>query len=231
MTGDTSPPPFLHVTDIHLYLSDSDTVRLTGDLMYSNLGSIVSVYLWGVHNPKRTMVQLLPKCPKLSALHIGYMGYKDNLSMKENHDLLVSVISRLTQLTTVWYEGDGLLSDDADRAVVAAVMSLTQLVWVYLWDVSLGDVGVGVTDAMTRLRTVMLVGVSMTAGAWDRFVSSLLALPQSVSVVLRRTNIDEGTVRRIQTSDRVTVTRDDEERDEVGQYEWLEFTTVPSQTA
>ena len=158
------------------------------------------------------------------------------MSNKENIDLLVAVIPRLTQLTTVRYYGS-LHSDDVDhhhRAVVAAVMSLTQLVHVELWDVSLGDVGVRVTNAMTRLSTVELrgvLGVSMTAGAWDRLVTSLLTLPQSVSVVLDQTDIDEGTVRRIQTSPRVTVTRDDRERDEYGRYEWLEFTTVPSQIA
>ena len=110
-------------------------------------------------------------------------------------------------------------------------MSLTQLVRVELWEVSLGDDGVGVTDAMTRLRTVELHYVDMTAGAWDRFVSSLLSLPQSVSVVLQCTNIDEGTMRRIRTSDRVTVTQDWKMRYKDGRYEWLKFRTEPSQTA
>ena len=223
VTGEMSPPPSLHVTDIDLVMeSDSDTVRLTGDLMSANLGTIVSVTLWAVDHPLHEVAQLLPQCPNLSALCITYM---DN---KENNDLLVSVIPRLTQLTTVRYDGD--LSDaDADRAAVAAVMSLTQLVRVELWDVSLGDDGLEVTDAMTRLRTVVLRSVSMTAGAWNRFVSSLLTLPQSVSVVIDTTDIDEGTVRRIHTSNRVTVTRDDG-RDKDGYYKRLEFKTVPSQT-
>ena len=226
VTGDTSPPPSLHVTDIYLGpRSDSDRVRLTGDLMSANLGTIVSVTLWAVDHPLHGVAQWLPQCRHLSALCIGWM------SNKEDRDLLVSVIPRLTQLTTVRYIG-GLRSDAADhRAPVAAVMSLTQLVRVELWYVSLGDDGVGVTDAMTRLRTVRLYTVSMTAGAWDRFVLSLLSLPQSVRVELDDTNIDEGTMRRIQTSDRVTVTRDDEERDEDGRYIGLEFTTVTSQTA
>ena len=227
MTGDTSPPPSLHVTDIYLdgrNDSDSDTVRLTEELMSANLGSIVSVMLLCVHNPL-WVIQYLPQCRQLSGLCIRWMSNTENL------DLLVPVIPRLTHLTTVRYDG-GRLSDAADhRAAVAAVMSLTQLVWVDLWAVSLGDAGVRVTDAMTRLRTVVLDVVSMTAGAWDRFVTSLLSLPQSVSVVLHETNIDEGTVRRIQTSDRVTVTQDYGRRYVNGQYAGLEFTTVPSQTA
>ena len=225
VTGDTSPPPSLHVTDILLDIdSDSDTVRLTGDLMCGNSDTIVSVWLWAVRHPLHRVIESLPQCPHLTALCI----YMYN---KENHGLLVPVIPRLTQLTTVWYVGG---RSDADRAAVAAVMSLTQLEWIRLQDVFLGDIGVKVTDAMTRLRTVVLgdeLGrVSMTAAGWDRIVSSLLTLPQSVSVVLDRTNIDEGTVRRIQTSDRVTVTEDDGVR-HGRYYKMLEFTTVPSQTA
>ena len=230
VTGDTSPPPSLHLTDIYLDItSDSDTVRLTGDLMSANLGRIVSVSLWHVEHPLHGVVQNLPQCPNLTALYITYRSNKENLG------LLVAVIPRLTQLTTVRYDGYICRSDAANyRAAVAAVMSLTQLVSIQLDSVSLGDDGVRVTDAMTRLRTVVLGGigdVSMTAAAWDRFVTSLLTLPQSVSVRLDMTDIDKGTVRRIQTSPRVTVTKDKGKRDEYGRYERLEFTTVPSQMA
>ena len=222
VTGDTSPPPSLHVTDIYLnWESDSDTVRLTEELMCVNRDTIVSVTLESVHPPLHGVTQWLPQCPNLSALCIY-------VSNKDNHDLLVPDIPRLTQLTTVRYDGN---QSDADRAVVAAVMSLTQLVRVQVYNVSLGDQGLEVTDAMTRLRTVRLRFVFMTVGAWDRFVSSLLTLPKSVSVVLELTDIDEGMVRRIQTSSRVTVTRDYGVRDEDGDYESLEFKTVPSQKA
>ena len=224
VTGDTSPPPSLHVTDIVLdMLSNSDTVRLTGDLMSANLGTIVSVTLLYVPHPLHRVTQLLPQCTNLSALHFGCM------SSKENRDLLVDIIPRLTQLTTVRYVGD-LLSDAADRAAVAAVMSLTQLERIVLRSVSLGEDGVGVTDAMTRLRTVKLSCVSLTAGAWDRFVTGLLTLPQSVSVVLDDT--DRGTVRRIQTSPNVTVTKAvrDMEMYSDSPYAMLEFKTVPSGT-
>ena len=205
MTGDTSPPPSLHVTDIRLdYDSDGDTVRLTGDLMYSNHDTIVSVFLGSVDHPLHGVAQYLPHCPHLSALCIATMSNKDN------RDLLVSVMPRLTQLSIVNYNGH--LSDPADHcAALAAVMSLTQLVRVELYNVSLGDQGLEVTDAMTRLRTVVLGGgdgVSMTARAWNIFVSGLITLPQSVSVELQKTDIDEVTVRRIQTSPHVTVTDD-----------------------
>ena len=204
VTGDTSPPPSLHVTDIYLYGSDSDTVRLTGDLMSANLGRIVSVSLWDVRPPLHGVAQLLPQCPNLTALCI----YMRNT---ENRDLLVAVIPRLTQLTTVRYHGrypsdaavnygdflvpvipglkqviivpcvryqGGHWSDAAaNRPVVAAVMSLTQLVCIRLEQVSLGDDGLEVTDAMTRLTTVVLHVVRMTVAGWDRFVSSLLIPP------------------------------------------------------
>ena len=220
VTGDKSPPPSLHVTDIYLDgWSDSDTVRLTEDLMSANLGTIVSVGLWGVHRPLHRVAQYLPQCPHLSALCI-------DMSNKEDRDLLVSVIHRLTQLTTVRYNG---LASIADCAVVPAVMSLTQLVRVELEFVRLGGDGLNVTDTMTRLRTVVLHMVRMTARRWGRFVSRLLTLPQSVYVTLRTTDIDKGTVRRVQTSPRITVTKDDRERDG-GWYKMLEFTTIPSQT-
>ena len=217
VTGDTSPPPSLHVTDIYLdFKSDSDTVRLTGDLICSHHDTIVSVMLWDVHPPLHGVTQQLPKCQNLSALCII------NISNKENHDLLLSVIPLLTQLTTVRY--DGLASDAADYRAVAAVMSLTQLVRVELEEVSLGENGMEVTDAMTRLRKLELDDVNMTAGAWDRFVTSLLTLPQSVSVLLHYTNIDEGTVRRIRTSSRITISWD-YMKNKYGRHERLEFTT------
>ena len=218
VTGDTSPPPSLHVTDIYLDdRSDSDTVRLTGELICSNCDTIVSVALWCVQHPLQGVAQYLPQCPHLSALGI----YTPN---KESHDPLLSVIPRLTQLTTVRSSGRyAHPSDPADRAVVAAIVTLTQLVRIQLEYLELDDDVLKVTDVMTRLRTVNLYYVDMTAEAWDIFVSSLLTLPNPVCVILDTTNIDEGTVRRIQTSPRLTVTQD-----------WncyhstLEFTTVPS---
>ena len=216
VTDDTSRLPSLHVTDIYLYhLSDSDTVRLTGELLSTNRDTIVSVWLWYEDQRLHKVAQLLPQCPNLSALCIGHMD------SKENHDLLVSVIPRLTQLTTVRYNGS-VLSDAAGRAVVAAIRTLTQLIWLRLGDVRLGDDGMEVMDSMTRLRKVELWQVSMTAEAWNRSFTSLLNLPQSVCVVLRTTNIDEGTLRRIQASPRVTDWR--------GRYEMLQFTTIPSKT-
>ena len=222
VTGDTSPPPSLHVTDIWLwYNSDSDTVRLTEVLMSANLGIIVSVSLWEVRPPLHRVAHYLPQCPQLSALYITYMSNKDN------RDLLLSVIPRLTQLTTVRY--DGLLSDAVHTAFMAAVMSLTRLVRIELMSVRLGDDGVEVTD-MTQLQTVVFRVVRMPAGGWGRFAFSLLSLPQSVSVRLEDTDIDRETVRRIRTSPRVTMTRDGGERYKDGRYKRLEFTTSPSPT-
>ena len=214
VTGDTSPPPSLHVTDIYLDINnDRDTVRLTGELMSANLSHIVSVTLWDVDYPLHGVIQLLPQCPNLSALFI----------CMNNMNIIMSVIPRLTQLTTVRYEGHFLSAAADHRAAVTVVMTLTQLVLVHLGNDSLGDDGVEVTDAMTRLRMVVLQYVHMTAAAWDRFVSSVLTLPQSVSVVLDHTDIDEGVVRRILTSPRVTL--DHGRRDEDGRYEVLIFKT------
>ena len=200
VTGDTSPLPTLQVTDIYLNMrSGSDIVKLTGELMSVNLDTIVSVTLDTVRHPLYRVTQILQQCPHLSALCITYMGDE------ENRDFLVAATPRLTQLTTIQYEGG--VSNDAD-SVVAAVMTLTQLVRLGLESVSLGDDGLTVTDAMTRLRTVVFTFLYMTAGGWDRFLSSLLTLPQSVCVVLRWTDIDDGAVKRVMTSPRITVSRE-----------------------
>ena len=179
VTGGTSPPPSLHVTDIYLdHRSDSDMERLTGDLMSANLDTIVSVSLWYVRPPLHGVAPYLLQCHNLTALYIG------NVYNTENLDLLVSVIRRLTQLTTVRYHGGD--ESNANRAVVAAVMSLTQLERIRLERVrlgdhgfimnsddddeddddgmtSLGEDGLIVTDAMIRLRTVVLLRVDLTA--------------------------------------------------------------------
>ena len=211
----------------------------------------------------------------------------DRIDSEENIHELVSVIRRLTQLATIRYVG-GPFSNDADRAVVAAVATLTQLMRVVLQtvslyddndgddeysycydifgnyssyygsdyddsdddnrtdvtdvnglvddedgvdleDVILCDNGLTVTDAMTRLKTVVLEGVSMTAGAWDRFVTSLLTLTQSVDVELSYTDINSKTARRIRTSPNIIVTDDDGVRED-GRSRRLVFTTVPSRT-
>ena len=169
VTGDTSPPPSLHVTDIFLHGSDSDTVRLTEELMSANLGRIVSVTLGDVNPPLHGVAQYLPQCPHLTALYICMSNTE-------------AVIPHLTQLSTVRYFGNYFRTNAyhaADRAAVAAIMSLTHLVYVGLEYDRLGDDGLEVTDAMTRLRTVELLRVYMTAAGWDRFVSSLLTLPST----------------------------------------------------
>ena len=217
VTGDTSPPPSLHVTDIYLCYSDSDTVRLTGELMCDNLNTIVSVLLLGVDPPLYGVLQYLPQCRHLTALYI-YM------SNTEIHAHIVAVIPRLTQLDTIRYDGRGAVKMEDDVAAVVAVLRLTQLRYIQLWDVSLGDDVLVLTADWTRLQTVMLCVVFMSDRSWGRFVSSLLTVQHPVDVTLDWTGIDANTVRRIQTSPDFTVT-EDEKGDYSGRYAMLRFTT------
>ena len=217
VTGDTSPPPSLHITDIYLdHKRDSDTVSLTGELMCVNRDTIVSVRLWYVHSPLHGVAQYLPQCPNLTALYITCIS-------NTNHAQIVSVIPRLTQLDTLRY--NGRLTAEEDVAGVAAVLRLTQLRCIQLARFYLGvdDVLVLTTD-WTRLRTVVLFDVRMSAGSWRGFVSSLLTVPHPVHVTLLDTNIDYDTRRRIQTSPHFTVTQDGGGR---WGSEHLVFTTVP----
>ena len=222
VTGDTSPPPSLHVTDIYLDgWSDNDTVRLTEEQMSANLGTIVSVYLWSVLPPLHGVTQYLPKCPNLTALFITSMPNT------EDHAQIIAVIPRLTQLDTIWYNGLYAAVEDCG-AVVAAALRLTQLRCIQLWNVSMGDDDddddddvLVLTADWTRLQTVVLWNVRMSAWAWGRFVSGLFTVRHPVDVTLRETDIDDDTMGRIKTSPHFTMTgRYDRETD-------FEFTTVP----
>ena len=212
-TGDTSPPPSLHITDIDLDInSDSDTVRLTGELMCGNRDTVVSVRLWQVVHPLHGVAQYLPQCPLLSALYIY-------ISNTEIHAQIVAVIPRLTQLDTIRYKGRRIAVEDV--AFVAAVLRLTQLRYISLEDVWLGDDGMVLTADWTRLQTVALHGVRMSARRWGRFVTSLLTIRHPVDITLCTTSIDADTVRRIQTSPRFTGAGD------YDKYRDFTFTTVP----
>ena len=236
VTGDTSPPPSLHVTDIYLdYNSDSDTVRLTGDLMSANLGRILSVRLWCVDTPLHGLIPYLSQCHNLSALYITYMRNKENM------DLLLSIIPRITRLDFILYWGVALYTardagvawddvlpvyDEADIKVVKAALQLTQIKCIDLGCVDLGDEGLVLTADMARIQRVRLYIVHMSAGAWGRFYSSLLTLHRAVPVRLQVTNVDDVIVRRIKTSPHFTVIEDDGGRDGQGRYKRLAFTTV-----
>ena len=237
VTGDTSPPPFLHVTDICLdYNSDSDTMRLTGELMYSNRDIIVSVMLVRVRHPLHTVLTYLLQCPHLSLLCITYM------SNKEDMDLLVSIIPRLTQLDFMQFLGAavytardaGVALEDVlpvynviDVKVAKVALQLTQITRIHLGLVDLGDDGLVLMADMARLQDVWLTVVHMSVGAWGRFISSLLTLHRAVRVILEITHVDDVTVGRIQTSPHFTVRRDDGVRDGHGRYKGLAFTTEP----
>ena len=218
VTGDTSPPPSLHVTDIYLYhRSDSDTVRLTGELMSANRDTIVSVTLWNVGHPLHGVAQYLPQCPHLSVLCIISM------SNTEIRAQIVTVIPRLTQLDTIRYGGRAAKEN---VPVVAAVLRLTQLRCIELINVRLGDDDdiLVLTADWTRLQTVVLHRVDMPAVSWGRFLSSLLTVPHPVHVTLDETNIDAERRRRIRTPPHFTVTQDGGGR---SYSEPLVFTTVP----
>ena len=213
VTGDTSPPPSLHVTDIYLYGSDSDTVRLTAELMSANHDTIVSVYLWEVRHPLHGVTQYLPQCPHLAALYI-------DMPNTETRAQIVAVIPHLTQLNTLWYDGPYAVED---APVVAAVLRLTQLRYIQLGFVILDDDVLVVTADWTRLQTVVLRYVDMSARSWGRFVSSLLTVPHPVHVTLHRKDIDDNTRRRIQTSPHFTGA-ECYARDSIT---YFKFTTVP----
>ena len=98
VTGDTSPPPSLHVTDIYLEdWSDSDTVRVTGDLMYSNKDTIVSVMLGHVKHPLHSILHSLPQLTQLDTVRYDGSYYSTDVQ-----DVgVVAAILQLTQLRDI----------------------------------------------------------------------------------------------------------------------------------
>ena len=151
----------------------------------------------------------------------GCCSISDDLSCSntEDHAEMVAVIPRLTQLDAIRYYGHRAVKDDVP--FVAAVLRLTQLRCIRLEGVILGDNDVLVLMAdWTRLQTVELRGVNMSAVSWGRFLSSLLTVPHPVHVTLEYTDINASTVARIRTSPHFTG---------AGEYDMLEFTftTVP----
>ena len=239
MTGDTSTPPILHVSDIYLDEdSDSNTMRTTEEVMYGNMDNIVSVVLMSVDHLLKRMLQYLPRCPHLSALYIT------NMRNKEDNDQLVSVIPHLTQLDIIANFGAAVVTaadtdddvddilpvyDEADVKAVKSILQLTQLERIGLMLIDFMNECVKVTGDMRQLQSIYLYIVYMSASGWDRFILSLYTLLQAVDVVLQKTNIDNVVVRRICTSPYFKVTADDGKRDEKGIYQRLTFTTVPYQ--
>ena len=237
LTGDTSPPPTLHVSEIYLNnASDIDTVRITEEIMNGNLDNIVSLILAGVQHPLQRVLKQLPRYPHLSTLFISYMRNK------EDNDQLLSVIPHLTQLDNIVYGGAAVITaagtdddledilpvyDEADVKVVKTILQLTQLKRMWLFLVVLSDEDMEVTGNKSQLQEVRFSRVIMSARSCDRFLSSVLNLHQAVVVGLLKTKIDDSMVKRILTSPHFTVTEDDVGRDEIGRYKWLRFSTVP----
>ena len=224
-TCDASSLPNIHVRDIYLDAdSDSETVKITGELMSSNLESILSVTIRDVRHPLQGVSQLLPQCPYLSKLNLTPM------SNDEDNDKLVDAIPHLCGLDTIWYKGvhDRVQSQNVkvNVAIAERLHKMTKLERIEFWNVSLGDdeLMVVLTGDMTRLQTVVLHAVDMAAGSWNRLITSLLTIRHTVHVVLRVTTIDDETLDMIRTH--FTLIQDDGIRLE-GRYSWFEFTTMP----
>ena len=171
------------------------------------------------------------------------MLYITYIRNKEDMDLLLSIIPGLTRLDIIQYWGAALYTRDTgvawedvlpvydvtDMKVVKVALQLTQIKRIVLLCVDLGDDGLVLTSDMARLQYVVLYAVHMSAGAWGRFISSLLTLLRVVLVSLQVTNVDDVSVGRIQKSPHFIVTEDDRGRDGQGRYGRLDFISVPPQ--
>ena len=199
LTSGSLPACSIHVTDIYLdHESDSDAVKVTGELMYSNRDNIVSVMFWYVRYPQRDVIQCLPRCTKLSSLCVMITNIKD-------HDLLVMALPHLPHLENIDYTGNCTIPVPAQAAAVHAILQLKQIKRIYLSDVDLVEDTVVLTRDMIRLETLGLYEVNMSAVSWNRFISDLLSIQHPVDVKLWDTNIDQDTRRMVHTSSQLRV--------------------------
>ena len=218
LTNVSLPPCIISVTDVCLDNdSDNDAVMVTSELMQTNKENIVSVILRNVKYPVRHVIQWLPQCTKLSALNVL-------VTSEEDHDQLVMVLPNLTSLDTIDYTGHSSIPVPSQSAAVHAIIQLKQIKWIYLSDVDLGDDTVVLTRDMTRLERLELCSVNMSVASWNRFVTGLHSIEHPVQVALWNTNIDDDTVRMIQSSFRYIVTTENTVY-HGGQYVSLQFRT------
>ena len=195
--------------------SDSDAVKVTGELMQSNRDNIASVTFWNVQSPVRDVIQCLPQCTLLSSFSVLVTNEEDNAK-------LVMALPHLTRLDTIHYIGSTDITVPTCSAAVRAILQLKQLKQITLWTVVLCDDTLVLTCDMTRLARLELCWVKMSAVSWVRFLIDLLSIEHPVHVALRYTNIGRDTRRMIHTSVRLRV---DESNDN-----FVIFTTVFQQT-
>ena len=146
-THNTDRTPTLHVTDVDIdhamgYLNVID-VCVASDLVSMEDNSIVSVYLWVPH-PVHSIIQHLPGCTHLTALHIRDITYT------RDRELLAEVLPQLIQLQYVGYNGKERAG--TDTTVVHALKNLPALRCIDLEEITL----TGTVALSPQLETVKL---------------------------------------------------------------------------
>ena len=198
-------------------------MQITFEVVQKRLHNIISVYLDNVKYPLSILLECLPKCKNLTMLGTKMLN-------TENHDKLLALLPHLTHIDTIQYGYNFNIPATVRAAAVHDILKLKQLKNVELQYVDLGDDTVVLTRDMTRLKSLWLDGVDMSAVSWRMSVSGLLSIQHPVLVSLENTNIDDGTVRMVQSSSLYTVTLDSK-GDDRGKYSVLNFSTVHSQAS
>ena len=92
----------------------------------------------------------------------------------------------------------------------SSLQHATQLTHIELEDIYLGNAGtLLVTPNMRQLQKVRLYDVRMSARRWTEFVESFLTVQHTVYVTLKKTNIDDDTVKTIHSSQHFAVTKEE----------------------
>ena len=182
---------------------DNDDVDMACKMMHGCNDNVLSFTMciwketkWAV----RPVLQALQMCSHLTTLHVEFWNTTPDA-------VLVNVIPTLNQLQHVWYRHYSFAGADrdVDSVIVRAVLKLPRLKYLKLYHVSLNDDVLMLTHDMALLSQIELGWARMSPKSWNRFVSSLINVKQSIDVSVKTCIIDYATVDLICKSEYFTV--------------------------
>ncbi|KAK3104789.1 hypothetical protein FSP39_010157 [Pinctada imbricata] len=126
-----------------------------------------------------SLISMLPGFPRLSTLHIKIVNEDDK-------PVFLDVLSRLSHLQGVYYIYTYPCDNEYDRDVVNTICTLSELHWIHLYRVNIGDFGMKLSKNMLKMETVMLRQVDMSSAGWCNFIKSVTDIQHEFKVILGR---------------------------------------------
>ena len=196
-----------HIELMGIDLEDAGTL-----LVAPHMTQLQKVELWEVEMSPRRWSEFLSSLQHATKLtHIKL----SNIDLDDAGTLLVT--PQMTQLQKVEFV-EVKMTDRRWMEFFSSLQHATKLNHITLQSIDLGDNGtLLITPHMTQLQKVELEMLKMSARSWREFLSSLLSVQNTIHVTLKRTNIDDDTMKTLHSSKHLTVTEEDPEK------YWLEY--------